>query len=85
MKVALSAAASNSVFFRPSMYEKTNPNIIPKGRPFRKSATTFSFGGAIANAPNINNPKVISATSQKALFSFFISEITLIPANFESI
>lgn len=75
--------ASRSVTRRPSRKLKITPHMHPNESPLKNSAKTFSGRG---NAPNSTSESSATATERMMnfrRFSFFSSEITLMPISLE--
>lgn len=75
--------ASRSVTRRPSRKLKITPHMHPNESPLKNSAKTFSYRG---NAPNSTSESSTTATERMMnfrRFSFFSSEITLMPISLE--
>ncbi len=84
MKLAHKAADSASVCFRPSRYESTSPNTIPKGSPFKNSITGLTGSGTKAKPARAASAARINPTIAVPRYSLRISETMRIPMNFES-
>src|ERR1041384_2312656 len=69
---------------RPSRKLNTMPHTVPSGKPFRNSAITLPPGGSTANATSAASANRISQISDHARRPAGISELNLIPRNFDS-
>ncbi len=85
MKLVLSTAPNISVYFLPSRYAKTRPQIIPKGKPFINRKRIFAGPGTSAKKSKAISAKSTRAIMLAARFCPGISETTLIPINLETV
>ena len=81
---AHSPADSASVSRRPSSQPSTSPKTIPSAKPLANRSGKFHGDGTSANAIRATSADPISEAIATARRSTVISEMTLMPMNFDS-
>ena len=75
--------ANRSVTRRPSKKLNITPHMQPNESPLKKRANTLNGRGSKPNNTRDNSATATDKMINRNRFSFFSSEITLIPINFD--